>query len=628
MNGPYHGSLAKNHLQALIFRNTNNNSNLRRPQRETIHSPPNARNPRPNPSHSSSSRPRPNPSLSSSSRPRPNPSHSSPSRPRPNLPSPSSSSSSSSSFRQSLSHPRPLQPRPTPNTNFKVIRDPIPVGAQPPRSSPSQHSFSQSRPQPSFSPSPSQPSFSPSFHSQPSARDRPEPSQSHFPSSTFTGQQFSSLDIDSFFDSARVSRQRRDVWKPLDVIPQLSQSITINDKGSLPDSLAITPNTRITRSPQSTQHLFASQRTEPLSSRSHVQGPTSSHPFATPFIIPNVFQELGIRRRRDLTAEGRQRGISEAIDHILYSPAYTGRIPQSLHSLFRPSNSRFVRKIRPSTSQGTNDPSQAAVRLFPVSTSLRVSGRSPQETSSVLRRKKRALEDQLTTDESDLQESSTNYRLARFPGVRVDTKRTIYPREFRSYSSESPQDYDGKDFGELTIEYEFGGPDPTHEEEEEVEYYVKPFTLRRPAALPSFAEAGPLNALVLASNEKKKPVLNLPFIAARPLLRRPRGPPGPRYRISKTLRPLRPFTPAMVPGPSPPAYILPPTSSIRAPRHVLMENRRLPKATRQQDIPIVRRRRHQQQQQQQQRYIQRRVSLFEDDHGKVTTDTHMTSCER
>ncbi|KAK3857302.1 hypothetical protein Pcinc_036442 [Petrolisthes cinctipes] len=200
---------------------------------------------------------------------------------------------------------------------------------------------------------------------------------------------------------------------------------------SLPDSLAITPNTRITRSPQSTPHLFTSQRTEPLSRRSHVLGPTP--------LIP-----------------------------------------------------------------------------------------SPHPSS--------------------------------------------FPTCFKNWNK-----YDGKDFGELTIEYEFGGPDPTHEEE--VEYYVKPFTLRRPAALPSFAEAGPLNALVLASNEKKKPVSNLPFIAARrPLLRRPQGPPGPRYRISKTPRPLRPFTPAM--------------------------------ATRQQDIPIVRRRRHQ-------RYIQRRFSQFEDDHDSA-----------
>ncbi|KAG7169655.1 hypothetical protein Hamer_G013271 [Homarus americanus] len=68
-------------------------------------------------------------------------------------------------------------------------------------------------------------------------------------------------------------------------------------------------------------------------------------------------------------------------------------------------------------------------------------------------------------------------------------------------------------------------------------------------------------------------------------------PHSPHFSRSKHFRRLHQFTPGLRPGPSPPAHILPPSSSVRAPRHILMENRRLPKATRQQDIPLIRKRR-------------------------------------
>ncbi|XP_045115470.1 uncharacterized protein LOC123507032 isoform X1 [Portunus trituberculatus] len=190
LSGPYGGALDNDHLQALLLRNINI-----RPARQS-------------PGHPRESRPPPRPSLSSSSSSsstrfssspqgsfRPQQESRSPGPPSPGrpLPRPSLSSSASrfsspppGSFRPQQEPRSPDPPsadRPSPPSLFQAPRDP------PPRFSP-----------PRFT------SSNPPLHSQPQERQEP------FSSDSFTGQQFDSFsDIDSFFDSARLPRQRRDV---------------------------------------------------------------------------------------------------------------------------------------------------------------------------------------------------------------------------------------------------------------------------------------------------------------------------------------------------------------------------------------------------------------------------------
>nr|XP_045605050.1 altered inheritance of mitochondria protein 21-like [Procambarus clarkii] len=87
--------------------------------------------------------------------------------------------------------------------------------------SPPQFSSPVVRSPPQFSP----PSFSPPQKSPPSARNNPVPPQDPFSSTSFTGQQFgpSFSDIDSFFESARIPRERRDVTARQDASSQRDQ---------------------------------------------------------------------------------------------------------------------------------------------------------------------------------------------------------------------------------------------------------------------------------------------------------------------------------------------------------------------------------------------------------------------
>ncbi|XP_063881603.1 uncharacterized protein LOC135111824 [Scylla paramamosain] len=453
---------------------------------------------------------------------------------------------------------------------------------------------------PRFSPSRFTPS-NPPFHSQPQKRQEP------FSSESFTGQQFDSFsDIDSFFDSARLPRQRRDVAAaaaPRDDAGSAQHTFVSPEEGSSPDSV-----TSLLSQDRGVAGREQAQLDQVGGRREHILGQTSSHPFAVPFVVPNAFELLGIRRRNDISAtaqerQGRQVGISDAIDNLLRSP-YNGRMPTSLHSLFRSEDRRVVRNPSPHpglpfhsfTAVGTDNPSLAAVRLFP-------NGQPPlpprshfavthHEQPRLFRRTRR---DVGQGDDVNFYSDAYHFRAE---AVKPRRARHLIPEE-RSFP------LPGKEFGEIIVHYDYGGEDPTDDSgrvvalhDEEVAALLSPFTDRpsdpssprerkpRPHTSPRKVNHRPHPSL-REEKPRPHPVLGqgMPRPRPRPHPSHPapaRPPPRQRHRHPNHI-------PAFKPGPSPPAHILPPSSSIRAPRHVLLENQRLPRATRQLDIPLTRR---------------------------------------
>ncbi|XP_069188589.1 uncharacterized protein [Procambarus clarkii] len=450
--------------------------------------------------------------------------------------------------------------------------------------SPPQFSSPVVRSPPQFSP----PSFSPPQKSPPSARNNPVPPQDPFSSTSFTGQQFgpSFSDIDSFFESARIPRERRDVTARQDASSQRDQIKSSSCEGSVPSSISsvLTSNNRAPRHTQPAVISSTSRAAENPRGRAQLSSPPSSNPFEIPFVIPNFFEQIGIRRRRDLEAAQERQGITDTLDQILNSP-YRGSVPESLASLYASNKNRFVRKTEqsplrhtssPFISVGSNDPSQAVVRLFPISSS---------HTTRFTGRAKRDLSAQPTTPLQDLHTSASQFR---YRPLRLPRQ------EGRKYPLRNRQQHRFKnvEFGDPIIEYEFGGQDPSYQVPE-----FPPFKENNEADtitdLSSLFGAQPSNFLSNFDSPLSEDVgtkSTVVHIASNLVLPTPKRPPrNPNFPTKNSLR-LHQLIPGFRPGPSPPAYILPPYSSVRAPRHVLMENRRLPKVTRQQDIPLMHKR--------------------------------------
>ncbi|XP_042220766.1 tight junction protein ZO-1-like isoform X2 [Homarus americanus] len=159
--------------------------------------------------------------------------------PSPSFSHPPPQSSSSPSFSrpppQSSSLPSFSRPPPQSSSFSRPPPQSSSFSRPPPQSSTFSHPPPQSSFSPSFSHSLPQFSSSPSFsrpppqssHQSPSGRERPIPTQEPFSSTSFTGQQFSSkfTDLDPFFESARLTRKRRDVTARQDVSTRLTEII-------------------------------------------------------------------------------------------------------------------------------------------------------------------------------------------------------------------------------------------------------------------------------------------------------------------------------------------------------------------------------------------------------------------
>lgn len=331
------------------------------------------------------------------------------------------------------------------------------------------------------------------------------------------------------------------------------------------------------------------EQQQPSRGREWVFGQASSHPFAEPFVVPNLFEPFGIRRRNDIVdaPQGRQRqvGVTAAIEAILGAP-YRGPRPDSLHSLFRNDERRVVRKTPSSSGSpprfsvvGSDDPSQAAVRLFPSGSPFPRPAAPRPDLTDPTERPRRNVGQRGTTDHFN-----------------TNGERLYSGEEGRHDSQEWTVSLPDKEFGDIIVHYEYDVEDPAEQTrgrvvtlpEDEVNSLLTPFN--GPPARPPNPEAKPYPI----PGPRKPPPRPRPH---------PVRPSLPRHQFRQ--RPRHPnLIPGFRPGPSPPAHILPSSSTIRAPRHVLQENLRLPRATRQEDIHLV-----------------RRTLLLDDPAGKVLAST-------
>ncbi|KAK8740432.1 hypothetical protein OTU49_002904 [Cherax quadricarinatus] len=617
LSAPYGGLPATNHLQALLIRNANirpprQSVGPRRPKRPPPQpfpsiSPPTSQStavgpPRFQPQFvrpqrdtvtSSLSPTRqhplnrpPNfqviherfPEISSSS---PDSSSSSDTAPSPQFSSPSSSSSRFS--------PSSSSSRFSPSSSARLSESSSARIPHAPSSSPLTFSF---------------PSFSPPQQFSPSARERPVQSPEPFSFPSFTGQQFGSSDFDSF-ESARLPRQRRDAREGQDVSSQLGQTIASPGEGSAPSSISsvLSLSNRYPKHLQPVAKLSTPQLREHSRRRLQLNSPSSSHSFEIPFVIPNFFEQIGIRRRRDLRISQERQGITDAIHEILNAP-YSGGVPESLQSLFLSDKNRFVRKIQPSTQHfassssfsnaGSNANIHTVGRIPPTSSSQFAGVHLPSSNNTRLNhirtRSKRALNTQSTLANHDLQASESQFRYRRFRPLHHQGRRPHPHNRQQQQQQQQQQRYKNAEFGEPIIEYEFGGQDPSFlfPEVSSLKENNKYETIEVTDLSPFFGTE-PSNFLSnfdspLLDHASVKPTV---VHESSSLTRPPKNShENPRYP-SKNFRRPHQFIPALRPGPSPPAHILPPFSSVRAPRHILMQNRRLPKVTRQQDIPLI-----------------------------------------
>nr|XP_027211678.1 serine/arginine repetitive matrix protein 1-like isoform X1 [Penaeus vannamei] len=568
----YGGEPATPHLQALLTRNS-----LARPARQSPSSPS-------SPSFSASSSPSSPPP--SSDRP-PAPVRSNfQSPPRSSFSAPLSSSSSPSSFRPVN---RPPSSRPdrqqAPRPQQASFRPSPPARSQ--FSPPRRESFAPPRPFPTFQ--------------EASSRTTPE---NPFPSSTFAGQQFETLftGFDSF-ESARLPRQKRDVTARQDVSSQLSGILTSPWEGSVPSSISslLNRNNRFPRNPNVDSKPPSSS--SPVVEQPNRQAQSSPASFSLPFRIPNFFEVLGMRRRSLDVAQERQ-GIADTLEGFLTSP-YQGSIPTSIDSLFRSNKNRFVRKTQPQpvahprpSPVASDDPSQAAVRLFPnnANTGFHVNVPSGHFRFQHHSRRKRDLEDA----SEDLQQSASGrrFRLRPRPGP---PRRSPHNRGRASRQSKRPHHFkkpeaERPNFNEFDDEIIYDSSDELLDFSEFEGFPSANFLDNFNAPFPSEDfESEELPFEASGVREQVRPALkkpsNRPTRLSRPLPRRPppRRPSSSGRQRSPVGRPspLEP-SPGLRPGPSPRPHP-PPSNSVRAPRHILLRNRLMPKLTRQQDIPIVRR---------------------------------------
>ncbi|XP_063595914.1 uncharacterized protein LOC134772760 isoform X1 [Penaeus indicus] len=564
----YGGEPATPHLQALLTRNS-----LARPARQSPSSLS-------SPSFSASSSSSP-----SSTRPQApiRPDFQSPPRPSASFSAPSSSSSSSSSF-------RPLNRPPTSRPNRRQAPRPQQASFRP--STPARPQFSPSRRE-SFTPSHPFPTFQ-----EASSRTSPE---NHFPSSTFAGQQFETLfsGFDSF-ESARLPRQKRDVTARQDVSSQLAGILTSPWEGSVPNSISslLNRNNRFPRNPNVDSKLPSSS--SQVVEQPNRQAQPSPASFSLPFRIPNFFEVLGMKRRSLDVAQERQ-GITDTLEGFLTSP-YGGSIPTSIDSLFRSNKNRFVRKTQPQpvahprpSPVASDDPSQAAVRLFPNNdnTGFHVGIPSGHRFQHHSRRKR----DLLDASE-DLQQSASGQRFRRRPRPGPPGRNSHNrARAKRPHHSKKPEAR-RPNFNDFDDQILHDSNDQLFDLSELEGFPSANFLDNFNAPFPN--EDFEFEEISLESSDVRdqvRPALkkpsNRPTRLRRPLPRRPppRRPSTSGRQHSPVGRPSPPRTlsPGLRPGPSPPAHILPPSNSVRAPRHILLRNRLMPKLTRQQDIPILRR---------------------------------------
>ncbi|KAK7086740.1 hypothetical protein SK128_026812 [Halocaridina rubra] len=438
--------------------------------------------------------------------------------------------------------------------------------------------------------------FQPNFGSMISFNERPS-SGHQFPSTSFAGQQFSTPFPSfnrRFPGSSRGTRQKREATGRQDISSQISSIIASPYRGSIPSSITslFTRNNRYPRKSQSKPEPATVMLDETNEQKSQVSKPLEN-PFKFPFNIPNFFQNLGIRRRSLNIAEDRQ-GISDVLDDIIYSP-YEGHRPSSIHSLFRNNRNRFVRKTQPSAQpdpnsfrqpQGSDDPFEAAVRLTPnYYTGFEVDLPSGHMAfGSLPNRKKRStnLRRKNFTHRPhrllpNRQRRKTHERLPRLPYVSSSRYRVrIFPHDSQQLGKKASlrQEKDAEVvYGdEENNSPNFAGTD-----------IIEPFDFLTNFNTPfesKFEDGSPRDYVDISTGKDE-----VEDIFASKELKRP-------HRLSPYNRFARPrpnTAPGFRPGPSPPARILPPSSTVRAPRHIIIKNRRLPKSTRQQDIPIIRR---------------------------------------
>ncbi|XP_064110186.1 uncharacterized protein LOC135217987 [Macrobrachium nipponense] len=424
------------------------------------------------------------------------------------------------------------------------------------------------------------------------------PRQEPFPSATFAGQQFARPfpAFEDFSQPQSQSRKKRQIAQEEGVSQKLTEILSTPYKGSIPNSLSslYDRNDRFQRKAQVNAAPPSIQAIETTVTENQ-EATSSANPFEIPFAIPNFFEKFGIQKRSADVAARRQ-GIADALDDIIQAP-YQGSVPSSIESLFNLNKNRFVRKTKPSTNinlisqpgpQGqsatqltplaSDDPSVAAGRLVP--NSQDPSGYSVNLGSSHIfyrtnhgRQRRSAVRRQ----------SKPHYVVRRFP------LRRIQSNHLRSHikgvnSPVKDPEHDSK----RNLNKPPGGKSEEYQRHNTLDIasvdVIKPLDFMSNFNTPFEIEIDiedPHNLEAISTSEElgvrpsqrqRQTVQNRPAV---PFHGRPRP---------------QPFTaPGLRPGPSPPAYILPASSTVRAPRHLIMENRRLPKATRQLDIPIHRR---------------------------------------
>ncbi|XP_066957506.1 uncharacterized protein [Macrobrachium rosenbergii] len=602
LNSPYGSDLATDHLQALLTRN-----NFRRPARDSTGSvlvaqpqPPRTQSFQPN--FRAQEQRQPPPVAQPQRQPQPQPTSFRPLTPN---------------FSSQQRQPPPVaqpqrQPQPQP-TSFRPFTP--------------NFSSQQRQPPPTQSFSPNQPDFSDQrgrtggnefgFRSRPRSPSRPanrppqfvsrndEPRKEPFPSATFAGQQFVRPfpAFEDFSQPQRQSRQKRQIAQEEGISQKLTEILSTPYNGVIPNSISslYDRNDRFPRKSQVNAVPPSIQAAENTGTEN--QGATSSaNPFEIPFAIPNFFEQFGIQKRSADVAARRQ-GIADALDDIIHAP-YQGSVPSSIESLFNLNKNRFVRKTKPSTNvnlisqpvpQGqpainvqsatqltplaSDDPSVAAGRLVPISQDP--SGYSINLGSSHIfyranhgRNKRSAIRRQ----------SKPHYVVRRFPLRRVQSNR-LRPHTKGGKSSGKEQEHDSK---RNHLNRHPGGESEEHKRHNNLDIasvdVIKPLDFISNFNTPFEIEIDVEDLHNLEAISSSEELAVQPSQGQRQTTQ-----DQPAVPFRGRARP-QPFTPpGLRPGPSPPAYILPASSTVRAPRHLIMENRRLPKATRQLDIPIHRR---------------------------------------
>ncbi|XP_068245670.1 uncharacterized protein [Palaemon carinicauda] len=562
---------------------------------------------RPQPQQQSRPQPRPQPQLQSQLRPQPQPQSRPQPRPQPQLqsqlrPQPQSRPQSQSSRPRPISPSFSSQPRqPPPTQRFTPNQPDFSIS----QGRTKENDFgNRSRPRSPLRTASRRPNVS-------SRND--EPTQEPFPSATFTGQQFERPfpAFEEFSQSPRQTRQKRQTVQQENVSHKLTEILSSPYEGPIPNSISSLYD-RNNRFPRKSQVNDAPSSVQAIENTvTDNQGATPlENPFEIPFEIPNFFEKFGIQKR-SVDVASRRQGIADALDDIIRTP-YQGNVPASIESLFNSNKNRFVRKIKPSTSsnfisqpvsqgrpvaqenQGINtprvlasdDPSVAAGRLVP-------SSQNPNEYSinlgsshvfyrtspgrkrrSTIRRQPRHpyvvgrfIRPQAINAhrriQSNILRPHPNGKKSRGKGQEHDPKANLsrYPVGKKEEESRQNNTLDSLPVNGITPLDFISNFNTPFEFEFEIE------NLDELEAVSPSKERG----VKPSQKPQHAPQIQRPF----PLHGRPRPVP---FR-----------TPGFRPGPSPPAFILPASSTVRAPRHLLMEYQLLPKTTRQQDIPIQRR---------------------------------------